>query len=175
MGSGLTADPAQTLARLYGRFVAQYDQPDDNAAVDDAAVWRPVHQLLIARDLADRLRPKTIRSLDADLEFDHAWKNGAWHVCQPLSFDLASEDHVRDKAAKWAGHMLSLQDAEEPFEPHFIVGAPCDVHLMDAYHRALSVLRRPMPGAEIIDVSGAEGLVDRIESDLRAHDHALAD
>jgi hypothetical protein len=54
-----------------------------------------------------------------------------------------------------------------------MIGAPRDAHLMDAYHRALSVLRRPMPGAEIIDVSGAEGLVDRIESDLRAHDHAV--
>ena len=71
--------------------------------------------------------------------------------------------------------MLSLQDAEEPFEPHFIVGAPRDGQLMDAYHRALSVLRRPMPDAEIIDVSGAEGLVDWIEANLRAHDHAVAD
>jgi hypothetical protein len=175
VGSGLTADPAQALARLYERFVAQYDEPDAEAATDDAAVWRPVHDLLIARNIAGRLRPKAIHSPLMDMEFDHAWQNGAWHVYQPLSFDLASEDHVRDKAAKWAGHMLALRDAEEPFKPHFIVAAPRDRRWMNGYQRALDVLRRPLPRAEVIDVSDAEALVDRIEAELRARDNAVAD
>lgn len=174
VGSGLTSDPELTLATLFGRFVAKYDRKVRSSARDDAHVWRPVHDLLVARDIADRLRPKALSSPVAQVEFDHAWKNGAWHVYQPLSFDLASDEHIRDKAAKWAGYLLSLERAEEAFQPHFIVGAPRNAQLADAYRRALQVLRLPKPDAEIVDVADARGLVDRLEAELREHDAASA-
>ncbi len=130
--------------------------------------------MLLAREIADRLQPKAIRSRVGEVEFEHAWKNGAWHVYQPLSFDLASDDHIRDKAARWAGRLLSLRDAHEPFQPHFIVGAPQNTELSDAYQKALEVLRLPQPDAEIVDETDVGDLVDRIEAELRTHDEALA-
>jgi hypothetical protein len=174
VGSGLTADPERTLARLYARFVTQYDAAAAGQALDDTAVWRPVQDLLAARRIADRLQPKVIRSSVGSVAFEHAWKNGAWHVYQPVSFDLASDDHIQAKAVKWAGNLLILRDAEEPFETHFIVGAPRDTRLGDAYRRALDALRLPRPDAEIVDEGAIEGLVDRLASELRAHDAAVA-
>jgi hypothetical protein len=172
VGSGLTRDPEQTLASLYGRFVARYDDAAGTAMRDDAAVWRPVHQLLVAREIVDRLGPKTIHSSVEQVDFEHAWKNGAWHVYQPLSFDLTSDDSIRDKAARWAGYLVGLRDSEEPFKPHFIVGPPRNAALMDAYQRAVGLLRLPQPDAEVVEMSAAERLVDRIEAELRAHDDA---
>jgi hypothetical protein len=172
VGSGLSVDPAQTLAKLYERFVTQFDARPKGSAHDDATVWRPVHDLLVARDIADRLSPKTISSAADQVEFEHAWKNGAWHVYQPLSFDLSTDDHIRDKAAKWAGHLLGLSGADEDFRPHFIVGPPSSSAMRDAYERALDLLRLPEAGAEVVEVSEAAGLVDRIAEAVRAHEGA---
>ena len=172
LGSGLTANPAETLMKLYDRFVGQFDARQKASAHDDAAVWRPVHDLLVARKLTNLLRPKTISSSVGQVEFDHAWKNGAWHVYQPLSFDLSTDVHIRDKAAKWAGLLLSLNDADEEFKPHFVVGPPTSPAMQDAYKRALELLRLPNQEAEIVEVSDAEGLVDRIEAEMRAHEAA---
>src|SRR5438046_2141752 len=104
LGSGLTADPAKTLDQLYDRFVARYDE-QPRVRRDDEAVWRPVRDRLAELHLADRLQPKRIESRIDAVEFQHAWKNGAWHCYQPLSFDLANEEVIREKARRWAGLM----------------------------------------------------------------------
>ena len=93
--SGLTANPAETLEKLYNRFVARYNEQQRQHR--DDATWKPV------RDLVERSLPivsKPRRSLHHfdHVEFEHAWKNGAWHCYQPISFDLANEENVRDKA-----------------------------------------------------------------------------
>jgi hypothetical protein len=170
LGSGLTADPAQTLAKLYGRFVTQYDPKSKLPVREDADVWRPVHNLLVERQIADLLQPKIIRSpVVAQVAFDHAWKNGAWHVYQPLSFDLASEESISEKAAKWTGHLVGLKKADETVKAHLVIGSPSDVALMDAYRRALNLLRLPEQDAEVVEESEVEGLVDRIEEAVKSH------
>jgi hypothetical protein len=169
IGSGVTQDPQKTLDTLYDRFVGQYDPELVETRRDDSAVWKPVHDLLVARQIADKLQPKTIHAV-ISVDFDHAWKNGAWHVYQPLSFDLASDDHIKDKAAKWAGYMLSLKGADEAFKLHFVVGPPQGSQRREAYKRALDVLSLPDGDAEIVDVSAATSLVDRIEAAMRAEE-----
>lgn len=171
VGSGTTGDPQQALDKLYSRFVTQYDGKARTSR-DDASVWRPVRDMLIARKIADRLQPKVIRSDVDQVEFEHAWKNGAWHCYQPLSFDLSSSDNIRDKAARWAGHMWALDRADEPFKPHFVVGAPSNPQLHAAYEKALKLLALSPGAPEVIEESGAEDLVDKIEDELRAHDNS---
>lgn len=172
LGSGVTDAPQRALDKLYSRFVTQYDGKAKTSR-DDAAVWRPVRDLLIARNIADRLQPKIIHSDVDQVEFEHAWKNGAWHCYQPLSFDLASSESIREKAARWAGHMLALDRADEPFKPHFVVGAPTNPQLHLAYEKALALLKLSPGKPEVIEEAAAERLVDKIEVELRAHDSGV--
>lgn len=173
LGSGVTDDPQKALDKLYARFVTQYDGRPKTSR-DDAAIWRPVRDMLVARNLADRLQPKVIRSDVDQVEFEHAWKNGAWHCYQPLSFDLSSSDNIRDKAARWAGHMWALDRADEPFKPHFVVGAPSNPQLQSAYEKALKLLALSPGEPEVIEEAAAKDLVDKIEDELRAHDSIVA-
>lgn len=168
VGSGITNDPQKTLEKLYSRFVTQYEGPARSSR-DDAAVWRPVRDLLVARHIADCLQPKTIRSDVDQVEFEHAWRNGAWNCYQPLSFDLASDDSVREKAARWAGHMLALHRADEPFKPHFVVGAPSDPSLLNAYQKALRLLAQSPGQPDVIEEENVEEFVDKLERQMRAH------
>lgn len=173
LGSGVTEDPQKALDKLYARFVTQYDGRP-KASRDDAAVWRPVRDMLVARNIADRLQPKVISSDVDQVEFEHAWKNGAWHCYQPLSFDLSSSENIREKAARWAGHMCALNRADEPFKPHFLVGAPSNPHLQAAYEKALKLLALSPGAPEVIEEAAAKDLVDKIEDELRAHDNVVA-
>lgn len=171
MGSGLTSDPKATLEELYRRFVAQYDIAQRGGR-DDEAVWRPVKEKLIERDIANRLAPTVITSSIESVEFDYAWKNGAWHCYQPISFDLASDDSIKEKAHRWAGTLVGLEDVAQTFKPFFLVGAPSKPGLQGAYAAALKLLEKSPGHPVIIQERDADQLVDRIEDEIRAHDRA---
>ena len=174
VGSGMTREPAAELGRLYRRFVVLYDE-EAKPARDDDAIWRPVRDRLLAKGIAYRLTTKTIESPADQVVFDHAWKNGAWHCYQPLSFDLASADSIRDKAARWAGHMMGLRDSSEAFRPHFLAGRPSNPSLLADYQRALFVLERSPVPTDIVEESEVDRLVSEIEGEITAHDRVVAD
>ncbi|MCG5241899.1 DUF3037 domain-containing protein [Azospirillum doebereinerae] len=169
LGSGTTENPDLTLDRLFYRFVAKHDEITASHR-DDQAVWRPVREKLVMRNLANRLQPKVIVSTLDRVEFEHSWKNGAWHCYQALSFDLASSEGIRDKARKWAGQMVSLSDAPEQFRPYFFVGKPSDESLKADYSAALKILERSPCSPEVYEESQIEDFVDRIEDAMHAHD-----
>jgi len=173
VGSGLTANPAETLDKLYNRFVARYDEQQRQHR-DDAAIWKPVRDRLAERNLADRLQTKTITSPLDHVEFEHAWKNGAWHCYQPISFDLANEETIRDKARRWAGQMLALKDAFEPFRTYFFVGLPSDQTLRGAYEAAVNILKLGPGEPQVIDEARIDDLVHQIEDDILGHDRRAA-
>jgi hypothetical protein len=77
--------------------------------------------------------------------------------------------NIREKAARWAGHMQGLQGSVEEFKPHFVVGPPSDDSLHSAYQRALALLRLSPGSPEVIEEGAALQLVDQIEDEIRAH------
>ncbi|MBX7248927.1 MAG: DUF3037 domain-containing protein [Caulobacteraceae bacterium] len=136
---GIADDLDRATEQLFERYVTRFDAVQMQRR-SDADVWRPARDLLAERKLAELLGPKTIRSRRDEVEFDHALKNGLWHCLQPLSFDLADSDSINQKAARWVGHMVGLAAAEEEFRTYFIVGAPSQPQLREAYERALLFL-----------------------------------
>ena len=117
-------------------------------------------------------QPKTVVSPVDEVQFGHAWKNGAWHCYQALSFDLASPDSIREKAARWSGHMLGASKSVEEIKPYFIVGAPTDATLASDYLRAIELLRASPLGPAVYEEDAADQLVEEIVRDMREHDEA---
>lgn len=171
--SGITDDPERVLDKLYKRFVAVYDE-EGRVSRDDAAVWQPVRERLLAKCLLDRLQPKTIISPVDEVDFDSAWKNGVWHCYQALSFDLASPDSIREKAARWSGHMLGASKSSEPIQPHFIVGAPANPDLFRHYLRAIELIKASPLNPDVHEESDVDSFVNQIEDEIRAHDASIA-
>jgi hypothetical protein len=170
-GTGLTADPKEALNRLFDRFVSRYDTQHRVRRSDDD-VWRPVRQKLEERDLAQHLQEKSISGGLDDIVFKHAWKNGQWHVYEPLSFDLADADGIKSKAREWLGHLSAVVAGgkAERFKPHFIVGAPDNPTLQDAYRKAIAILEQAPNKPEIFEESQLDKLVAQIEDEVREHD-----
>jgi hypothetical protein len=107
------------------------------------------------------------------VEFEHAWKNGAWHCYQPLSFDLASSEGIREKAARWSGHMTGLSRAPEQVRPHFIVGRPSNDALFEDYRRAIDLLRASALEPNVFEEAQIDALIDLIQDEISAHDRYM--
>lgn len=171
-GSGVAEDPDKTFQRLYSRLVTKYDVRGIQRRSDEE-VWKPVRQRLEERHLPITLAPKTIVGTDDKIEFQHAWKNGAWHVYEPVSLDLADADGIYRKVHRWLGQLTSVvPDAAEEFHPYFIVGAPSDPALEPAYRRALKILKKSPGQVEVFEETEIDVLVDRIEDEVLAHRRA---
>ena len=169
-GTGLTTNPDETLNRVFDRYVSRYDT-HHRARRSDDDVWRPVRQRLEERDLAQHLQEKSISGGLDDIVFKHAWKNGQWHVYEPLSFDLADADGIKTKAREWLGHLSAVVAGgkAEQFKPQFIVGAPANATLQDAFRSAIAILQQAPNHPEVFEEGQLDKLVAQIEDEVREH------
>ena len=168
-GTGITSDVSKTFDRLFARLVTRYDERDDHRKSDDE-VWRPVRQMLEQRDLASKLQEKTIVGDVDQISFKHAWKNGQWHVIEPISLDLSDAEGIKQKARRWRGHLSAVAEGSEPFKPLFVVGAPADKDLRSAFDNAVAILRTSPFQPEVFEENDIKGLVDKIEEEVREHE-----
>jgi hypothetical protein len=136
----------------------------------DDEVWRPVREKLAERNVQVQFEEKVVASDLDSITFKHAWKNGQWHIYEPVSLDLADRDGIMDKARRLVGHLAAVQGgARDPMKLHFILGAPQDPTLAPAYEKARALLRQAALNPEVVEESEVDTLVSRIEDEVRAH------
>ena len=173
--TGVTADPARTLAELFERYVASRDAVERRVRRPDEDVWRSVSSRLDAKNVTSRLEAHTVRGRRYELHFLHAWKNGRWNVAQPLSLDLVEPYEIRTKAASWSGRIAALH-SDEPVAFHLLVGmpsadAPADVRA--AAEDGFGILKEQLDEcAEVTSEQDAARLAQRITDDILGHEAA---
>lgn len=160
-GLGVSSDLPKTLEDLYERLVTRYDGQDQQERRSDEDVWRDFKKGLETRHLLQHLRPKTVLVKDDEIEFRHAWKNGAWHCLEPVSFDLVRGDSIRDKAHKILGEFTSVKDAQERLKIYLLVGKPQTAGMDDAYEKALGILDKAPTEKEIVREEDAPQFLDK--------------
>jgi len=169
VGTGLTIDSNKTFARLYERFVSRYDVHSSHRRTDED-VWRPVRDMLAERKISVALEKKEIVGKTDVISFDHAWKNGVWHAYEPLSFDLADADGIKDKARRWLGHLAAVADGpSDPFKVYFILGKPQTQNLLPVFEKAKAILAKAPGQPAIYEEEQIDRLVSEIEDEYRVH------
>lgn len=169
-GSGRTDDPAQALEKLFNRMVMRYEDKQASSNRTDDDVWRHFKKDLEGQRVLQYFQPKTISVQDDEIEFQHSWKNGKWHCLEPISFDMATADSIRDKAHRWMGQLASVQGAADAFKVYLLVGAPQQESLQPAFLRAMSMLQRIPGEKEIVLEKDALGLAARIAVEVAEHE-----
>ena len=170
VGVGLAADPSQKLESLFNRMVMRYDeQPPTRVRRTDDDVWRNFKRDLEQRRLLRFFEPKTIAVQDDEVRFEHAWKNGVWHCVEPVSFDMAAAETIKDKAHKLLGQIASVHETPDHFRLYMLVARPDDDALMPAYASALSILQKMPCHKEIIQEDDHASLADRLASEIESH------
>lgn len=171
-GSGRTDDPAQALEKLFNRMVMRYEERQVSSSRSDDDVWRHFKRDLEERQILQRFQPKTISVQDDEVEFQHSWKNGKWHCLEPISFDLAAAESIKEKAHRWFGQLASIQGAADQFKVYLLVGAPQQESLQPAFQRAMSMLQRIPGEKEIVLEKDALGLATRIAREVKEHERS---
>lgn len=169
IGTGLAKDVEKEFERIADRMLSHYDKRSEAKRSDDD-VWRPVRNAILERNISIEFESKIVRGeLDA-IEFTHAWKNGKIHAYEPLSFDLADAENIKNKARRWVGHLSTVVvGAHDEFQAHFIVGKPTDPRLLDSYADAVKLLRSAAGEPEVYEEAQIPELVDRLEDNYRHH------
>ena len=171
VGSGLTADLGTTFERLYERYVARNDRKAERRRTDED-IWRPIREKLAERDVHVPFEPKVVCGPQDEIEFKKTWKNGRWHAYEPVSFDLADADHIKDKARRWRGHLSAVTGGHsDKFDltVHFVLGRPQNASLMPAYNTAKQILEGAELTDEVVDEDRVDEFVTTLEDEFRAH------
>lgn len=169
VGAGLTSDPQKTFDQLYHRFITRYDRPSQRRRSDED-VWRPVEAKLKEQGVQVSLKSKRVHGSTDTVDFRHAWKNGRWHVYEPLSFDLSDADNIKDKARRWLGHLSAVKvGATEDVQVHFLVGRPQSASLVPAYKNAVDILRQVPFDNRVFEEDEIDDFVHEIEDEVRQH------
>lgn len=169
ISGGITEDIEKTFERVYRRYVSRYDTKSTHRRSDDE-VWRPVRLLLEEKNIPIEFDEKVIVGTSDEIVFKHAWKNGVWHAYEPLSFDLADADGIKDKARRWRGHLEAVHDGvKDDLKLHLVIGAPQNHFLTSAYESAVKILREAAFHPEIYEESEIPRLVSKIEDEVRQH------
>jgi hypothetical protein len=170
VGVGLAADPSQKLEALFNRMVMRYDeQAPTRVRRTDDDVWRNFKRDLEQRRLLRYFEPKTISVQDDEVRFEHAWKNGVWHCVEPVSFDMAAAETIKDKAHKLLGQITSVNGTLDNFRLYMLVARPDDDALMPAFESAMSILQKMPCDKEIVQEDEHAALADRLASEVEAH------
>jgi len=169
VGTGIAADLKKTFEKVALRMLSTYDHHNTSRRSDED-VWRPIRQLLIERKVDIEFEAQVITGDVDSIEFRHSWRNGMIHAYEPLSFDMAEADSIKDKARRWVGHLSTAQiGATEDFRAHFIAGKPTNSALMPAYNTAIQILRNSPGEPRVYEEGEEEDLVNLIEDEFRHH------
>lgn len=169
-GSGLTDNPSVTLEQLYERMVMQHEGRQEKSQRNDDDVWKQYKKEFEAKQVLKSFAPVKIAVADDEVDFGHSWKNGIYHCLQPVSFDLAAGERIREKAHRWLGQMSSIQKAPQQFKVYILAGEPQKAELRDAYNSAIGILKKMPVSHEIVTDRDTKEFVDRFAAQIQQHD-----
>lgn len=172
IGEGVSLDIEDEIEYLFRRFVTWHEEVNPSRRTD-SDIWRPVREALRKKKLSRHFTTTTIvsASTHVDVKFQNAWKNGRWHVFQPLSLDLKTEDGIQDKVMKWSGYLLNLQDQKNEFKPYFLLGKPTSQKLESVYEEMIQVLEKSPCDPVVYTEESTQDLIDYIEVEINTHEN----
>lgn len=166
-GAGFSGDPGGTLGELYSRMVERYSRTGEVASRSDEDIAKPFKARL--GKATEKLTEKRIEAKDYQYEFHYAWKNSIWHLYEPVSFDLIDPGSIVEKANRWLGRGVALQDSGEPFKIHFLLGEPRRPGTEKAFESAKHLLGKIPGQRELVSEGDIEAFADSVASDIVSH------
>ena len=171
--NGLTRNPAEELERLFARLVTHYEESGRSRHRTDQDVWRVFSAPLREKRVLEKLTEKKLVAKDFEHTFEHAWKNGVWNLYGPLAFDYEDASGIQDKAGRWLGRGVALNDAKEDHKFWFLIGEPETDKLKRATEKALNLLHKIGPGkVEFVREHEREEFSEQLAEALKAHESA---
>lgn len=167
---GLTADPEQELNHLYKRLVTHYENRGEKTRRSDDDVWSSFNSVFREKQITRHLIPKKLETPDYAYNFDHAFKNGAYHLYEPLAFDYEDASKIAEKAVRWRGRGDALSSAED-HKFWFLVGEVDGDSRRRAVEKALNVITAIRGDVEIVREQEKASFAEDLSAMIKRHEH----
>ena len=166
--AGITDDPAVELEIIFERMVASQYRRETKTRRDDEEVWS-VYQRRLPQEVKRQLKAKTFETREFEATFPHTFKNGKWHILEPVSMDYADAGTIQKKAVDWLGNGVALEGHPDLGKMYLLLGAPQNEAYRVRYNRAKDLLNKiPVPH-EIIEEDAATDFAEHITGYMREH------
>ncbi|MGH7944237.1 MAG: DUF3037 domain-containing protein [Opitutaceae bacterium] len=171
---GLTSNLEQAAQDLYARLVERYERSTEQQSRSDEDIARPFKTKLDEKKVGPKISEKKIAAKDYDYNFQFAWKNSIWHLYEPVSFDLMDPNSIVEKANKWLGRGVALQDADEQFKLYFLLGEPKQPGTRKAFEHAQHLLQKIPGQRKLVRETELEAFTEKVADDIARHDRVSA-
>jgi len=167
--AGISDDLSETIESLFHRMVtSNYQRVAQEKRTDDE-VWSVYQKPLVRRHVTSNLRSTVLTTPEVDVKFAHAFRNEKWHVLQPMSMDYVEDRSIQNKAARWLGNGVALEESSELGTLYLLLGPPLlEVHRA-AYIKAKNLLHKMRINHRLIEEDEAEDFADHISAYMREH------
>lgn len=167
-GGGFAENPAAMLDELFNRLVERYIAGAEQVSRTDEEIAKPFKARL--GRTAEKLSEKKIETKDYQYDFRFAWKNDMWHLYEPVSFDLVDPGSIREKANKWLGRGVALNESKEDFKIHFLLGEPTQGETKRAFENAIHLLNKIPRPTELIREKDLDRFAAHVTEEICSHD-----
>ncbi len=124
-----------TTEDLFSRFVSIHLIEDEDEEVRrDKEVWNKVYKKHFDDNgISSHLSSHKVKTKHDVLEFEKAWKNGAWNYFESVSFNLTRADAIKNKVYKWVGKLDELSSSSESMHIYLLSVLPHSNPELDAF------------------------------------------
>jgi hypothetical protein len=164
---GFSLNLGETVGQLYARMVERYTRNDEVASRTDEDIAKPFKAKL--KKATEKLREKRIEAKDYQYDFQYAWQNSIWHLYEPVSFDLMDPGSIVEKAIRWRGRGVALNDSDEPFKIYFLLGEPKRPGSEKAFVNARHLLEKIPGQKELVRESEVESFAESVAAEITSH------
>lgn len=122
---GLSLNFEKTFNDLFERYVTQYENIPHRESRTDEEAWNQVYKKYFDEyGITKKLSKHQVKTQNDKFEFDLAYKNGALHLYNPVSFDLIDHDAIREKVYRWKGKISEIETTSEDVKIHMLLLYP---------------------------------------------------
>jgi len=122
---GLSLDFNKTFDELYKRYILRYENSPQRESRSDEEAWSQVYKKYFDEyGITQKLSKHSLKTKNDQFEFDLSYKNGAWHLYNPVSFDLVDHESIKDKVYKWRGRISEMETTSEEIKIHLLLLYP---------------------------------------------------
>jgi hypothetical protein len=76
---------------------------------------------------------------------------------------------IVEKANRWVGRSIALQDSKEPFKIHFLLGEPKRAETREAFRSARHLLEKIPGSKELVNESDLDAFARTVVADIEGH------
>jgi Protein of unknown function (DUF3037) len=167
----LDVNVQSTVQDLFTRFIKTHLLEEDDEVRRDKEVWNKVYKKHFDDyGISSHFHAHTVKTKNDELEFERAWKNGAWNCFETVSFNLSRPDSIKNKVYKWVGKLDELNSAKEPLHIYLLSVLPHDhPELTNFITKKIKSKSTDNARVQIVSEKEIEGFAKKIKREIDSH------